>query len=161
MHQATMYQASELCGVTHSSTYTFNFFDSQDPLYLEDHSPRYLASLSLGTGMLDIDLSEHGFSISEQWGSGIQHCILGCGLMRKGKEERKLGDRWGDENWNSILGASLAAETNVHIPIVIEESCKHVSFKLISGNVPQETSSVQRVFAKYHDHHVLSALAPE
>lgn len=66
MQQAIMYQASELCGVTHCSTYTFNFFDSQDPLYLEDHSPSYLFSLSLGTGMLDFDLSEPAFSISGQ-----------------------------------------------------------------------------------------------
>lgn len=87
MQQAIMYQASELCGVTHCSTYTFNFFDSQDPLYLEDHSPSYLFSLRLGTGMLDLDLSGPAFSISGQWGSGIQHYILGCGLMGKGKKK--------------------------------------------------------------------------
>lgn len=79
--------------MTHSPTYTSNFFDSQDPLYLEDHAPSYLVSLSLGTRTLDMNLSEPGFSISGQWGSGIQQYISGCGLMGKGKEERKVRDR--------------------------------------------------------------------
>lgn len=90
MQQASTYQASELCGILQHTPPISLILRA----LLEDHShSTYLFSLIHGTGTLDIDFSEPGFSFSVQWGSGIQHYILGFGLMGKGKEERKLRGR--------------------------------------------------------------------